>query len=493
MLPPSVRRSTRQQTLTQIDFVSRVPPASTEDLEYLEDDLYPAPSPKRRRLSREEKELGAGVDLRLYREQFKVETCPSYPIKPPTTPQKPRKEEVPSSQSPDDSQSPIAKGARGQKTALREISSNRRRLQSPAGSKAPQLRIKSGVTWENKDSQASDILLSPLPQKHPKRLAKTSGGSNEQFVGNTGVQEEPEIPETSAEEDSALPKISIPDRRIDPEAVIQDSEDEDSEDDEIVLPALRPSGVDNDGVLVAPTAVATAQQPSEPSEANIKAEYNIESSSILLQAATNQVDHLQRMCNLQGTPIKPEPEPEPEPEPLSSQAVALYSKSDVNASSSSQSLPLLPATNDESLPSLLTDSQAASAQLVADIAYSTQHPPSSPYSSSIPQLSQPAASSQSISDVNVRFSQASTVSQCTPIDEGHDVDETEHHTPPTSPTESEDNHDDAHINATEHISEQNNMRFAIFESQSQLLPESLMNSWLPPPPIDSDDESLSDI
>ena len=181
-LPPSLSaRQTRQQTLTQIDFVSVLTPPDDVDLDYL-DDIQARPKKRRRTLHD-----GAPSPVARPREEGRegatVQSSPavSQAIKAelPRTPRHTRRSEVPSSQSPPDSLSPVKREP--VRSPLSDVSGNTWRPASTrkgVAGRNPKLEIEGGLSRENKDRQlVSKLKLSRGPsaaavRRSPRRIRR---------------------------------------------------------------------------------------------------------------------------------------------------------------------------------------------------------------------------------------------------------------------------------------------------------------------------------
>jgi len=259
---------TRQQTLTQIDFVARYVPEEDVDLNYIEEEVSrkrkrrrtlpaeDAPATvetraSRRRKVKQEVENESNDSAATTGAQVNVTQTQSSPesgeIRPPTTPVTIRKVEIPSSQSPADT--PLStQSTRSIRSPLRsplKAKSTNARVPlvfSPKARQAvgwhPKLEVKSSVSWENEDSQHSTTVPSPRKANQTKNYLVTSNasriadGHQEGHDDTQGVL----LQSTSASENvnrstqSSLP-IDQPPAHLSAKTEIRDSDDEDEEEE----------------------------------------------------------------------------------------------------------------------------------------------------------------------------------------------------------------------------------------------------------------------
>ncbi|KAH0551411.1 hypothetical protein GP486_007375 [Trichoglossum hirsutum] len=149
-----LKKRLRQQTLTQIDFVSHVPKAGEEE----EADLN---------LIGDEEASGDIVEGDHPAAARKEQAAA---LAPPTTPRKKRRLEVPSSHSPPDSPfSPV--GVQSPKSPLAVKTAQLPPSPGPGTAKGVQRGAGSGVAWEIEDSQFSLVSLLPDGQDAPEDAA----------------------------------------------------------------------------------------------------------------------------------------------------------------------------------------------------------------------------------------------------------------------------------------------------------------------------------
>ncbi|KAI9871154.1 MAG: hypothetical protein M1830_003258, partial [Pleopsidium flavum] len=264
---PSSR--TRQQTLTQIDFVARYVPADEDvDLNYIQEE---EPRKRKRRRTLAADGITTTVETRASRrrkvkqevddeksgsasaigDQAHITQTPSSPgrgnLRPPVTPVTVGKVEIPSSQSPADT--PPSTRSTGSvriplRSPLKALSTNVRipLVFSPKARKSvdwhPKLEVKSSVSWENEDSQVSTIF--PSQGKASRTgddvdTAYDSHGGEGQEGGHEDTHADLQQ-STSANENienlnkNPLP-IDQPPAQRSGKIEIRDSDDEDEEED----------------------------------------------------------------------------------------------------------------------------------------------------------------------------------------------------------------------------------------------------------------------
>ncbi|KAI9712488.1 MAG: hypothetical protein M1812_006904 [Candelaria pacifica] len=515
-------KSTRQQTLTQIDFISRGVPVEDDvalDFEELEE------QPKRKRSKRHHEPSRMQPMERVAQANGHPESSAAHKVEAweefsggsrikkeaPTTPHKPRVLEIPSSQSPPETpfSTKSTKSVRSPtRSPLKEKSTNpralpRHPLRSNTGNRGyPKLEVKSTLPWERDDSENSSLSTA----SDCADLCKILSFSNQQEipVGSESREFNRQLP-THVSTDLGLLKKHVKHRGasspVQVKSQIQDSDEEEDEDSE-------------DGFRASQELGSRVRSPELGCEVTLSEDTPKSAFSSVLDVAAVIPDDLQ--SEIQTTEFDPGQDTQ-----------GLLESVDLSSSALDQdeSLPVYPldtnaTTNNlcskaqtpnssnphaassphrsSSPPNLRSESEELSAQLSNDILQYTQlqpwqnslgspiNTPSSQHSSPLHPTSPSEISHESYKSASSRLTRDAHPSQATTVDITQPSRQIPQQTHSSSPHSSSPLQTPTRLTPKRGSVEIERSKIAFDQgmlTMSQLLPDSLMQDSLPLPPL----------